>query len=61
MQLCNGLDGYATRRFIRRRGETTLIRGSGGVDPAGGVMFQPDPQLLRRQRAGDIGIQRTGG
>jgi hypothetical protein len=50
-------------RYFLRRGagfvagiETALVRGDGFIDPAGGVVFQPDAKLLR-----NTGVRKIGG
>jgi hypothetical protein len=50
-------------RYFLRRGagfvpgpETALVRGDSVIDPAGGVVFQPDAKLLR-----STGVRKIGG
>ena len=43
------------------RGKAALIGGDRVVDPAGGIIFQPDAQLPRDERGGDIGVREAGG
>ena len=61
MQLRNRLDRHAAGRLGLGRGEPAPIRGNRGFDPAGGIIFQPDAQLLGDEGAGDIVVRETGG
>ena len=61
MQVGDGPDGYAAGRFFFGRGETGLIGGDRVVDPAGGIIFQPDAQLPCHERDADIGVREAGG
>ena len=47
---------YAAGRFILGCGETALIGSDRLLDPAGSVIFQPNAQLSRDERASDIGV-----
>ena len=51
----------AAGRFILGGGEAGLIRGDRVVDPAGGIIFQPDPQLPCSERSAGVGVREAGG
>ena len=61
MQVGDGPDGYAAGRFILGRGEARLIGRYRVVDPANGIIVQPDAQLPCNERSADIGVRETGG
>ena len=60
MQLGNCLDRRLSGQFIFGCGETALIRSDCLLKPAGSGTFQSNAELLRNERASDIGFPGRG-